>query len=156
MRTAKRNKENTMSDLNDWEKPKRNERYLQGAFLVASPQWSSFLTPRELSQTTEVQVPTGPGRVTIPDSSDTPGDPFVEKTMRQLVENDGLLVANSSVPGSGVTEPYGTIYHAGGEENKRFYDDVFRKNSNRKTREMAIKKVSRVTDIQTNNQMKKA
>ena len=38
-------------------------------------------TPRELSQTTEVQVPTGPGRVAIPDPSENLGNPVRERTM---------------------------------------------------------------------------
>ena len=37
-----------------------------------------LLRPRELSQTTEVQVPTALGRVTVPDSSNTLGDPVEE------------------------------------------------------------------------------
>ena len=45
-----------------------------------------LLMPRELSQTTEVQIPTAPGRVRIPDPSDTLEDPVVERTMQQLVE----------------------------------------------------------------------
>ena len=46
-----------------------------------------LLTHRELSQTTEVQVLTGSGRVTIPDPSDILGNPVVEKTMMQLVDS---------------------------------------------------------------------
>ena len=72
-----------------------------------------LLNPRELSQTTEVRVPTGSGKVTIPDSSEILGDPGVEKTMRQLVESAGQLVAKRFVPGSGVTAPYRTIDDTG-------------------------------------------
>ena len=68
-----------------------------------------LLTPRELSQTTEVQVSTGSIRETIPDPSDTLGDPVVEKTTKQLMEATGRIETNRSVPGSGVTAPYGTI-----------------------------------------------
>ena len=68
-----------------------------------------LLTPRELSQTTELQIPAAPGRVTIPDPIDTLGGPVVERTMQQLVEAAGRFVANKSVLGSGVTAPYGTI-----------------------------------------------
>ena len=49
------------------------------------------------------------GRVTIPDPSDTLGDPIFVKTMRQLVEAAGRIVAKKNVPGSGVIAPYGTI-----------------------------------------------
>ena len=65
-----------------------------------------LLTPRELSQTTEVRPPTTAGRVTILDPSDTLGDPVVEQTVRKLIETAGRLVANRSAPGSGVTAPY--------------------------------------------------
>ena len=37
-----------------------------------------LLTPREMSQTTETRLPTETNRVTIPDPSDTLGDPVVE------------------------------------------------------------------------------
>ena len=73
-------------------------------------------TPRELSQTTEMQTPAAPSRVTIPDRSDTLGDPVVERTMQQLVETTGRLVANRSVPESGVTAPYGKIDDTGSVE----------------------------------------
>ena len=39
--------------------------------------------------------------MTIPDPSDTLGDPIVGRTMRQLV--------NRNAQGSGLTAPYGTI-----------------------------------------------
>ena len=54
-----------------------------------------LLSPRELSQTTEVQIPTAAGRVTIPDPSDTLGDPTVEQTMQKLIETSGVY----QVPG---------------------------------------------------------
>ena len=62
-----------------------------------------LLTPREMSQTTETRPPTTTGRVTIPDPSDTSGDPVVEQTMRKLIETAGRLVANRNAPGSGLT-----------------------------------------------------
>ena len=68
-----------------------------------------LLTPREMSQTTETRLPTATDRVTIPDPSDTLGDPVVEQTVRKLIETAGRLVANKNAPGSGVTAPYGTI-----------------------------------------------
>ena len=68
-----------------------------------------LLTPRELSQTTETRLPATAGRVTIPDPSDTLGDPVVEQTVRKLIETAGELVANRNAPGSGLTAPYGTI-----------------------------------------------
>ena len=60
-----------------------------------------LLTPRELSQTTETRLPATTGRVTIPNPSDTLGDPVVERTVRKLIETAGRLVANRSAPGSG-------------------------------------------------------
>ena len=68
-----------------------------------------FLTPRELSQTTEVRPSSAAGRVTIPDPSDTLGDPVMEQTVRKLIETAGRLVANRSAPGSGVTARHGKI-----------------------------------------------
>ena len=53
-----------------------------------------LLTPRELSQTTEVRTPTTTGRVTIPDPSDTLGDPVVEQRVRKLIKTAGRLFAN--------------------------------------------------------------
>ena len=64
-----------------------------------------LLTPRELSQTTEMQIPMAAGRVTIPNPSDTLGDPVVEQTVQKLTETAGGLVANRSVPDSGLTAP---------------------------------------------------
>ena len=72
-----------------------------------------LLTPRELSQTKEVRNPTTTGRVTIPDPSDTLGDPVVEQTVRKLIETAGRLVANRNSPGSGVTAPYGRMDDTG-------------------------------------------
>ena len=72
-----------------------------------------LLTPQELSQTTETQLPATTGRVTILDPSDTLGDPVVEQTVRKLIETAGRLVANMNAPGSGMTAPYGTIDDTG-------------------------------------------
>ena len=101
-----------------------------------------LLTPREMSQTTETRLPAETNRVTIPDPSDTLGDPVVEQTVRKLIETArvtipdpsdtlgdpthvveqtvrklietaGRLVANKNAPGSGVTAPYGTIDDTG-------------------------------------------
>ena len=60
-----------------------------------------LLTPREMSQTTETRLPATTGRVTIPDPSDTLGDPVVEQTVRLLVETAGRLVAKRNAPRSG-------------------------------------------------------
>ena len=65
-----------------------------------------LLTPRELSQTTEMRPATTTVRVTIPDPSDTLDNPVVEQTVRKLIETAGRLVANRSAPGSGVTALY--------------------------------------------------
>ena len=58
-----------------------------------------LMTPREMSQTTETRLPATTGRVTIPDPSDTLGDPVVEQTVRKLIETAGRLVANRNAPG---------------------------------------------------------
>ena len=60
-----------------------------------------LLTPREMRQTTETRRPTTTGRVTIPDTSDTLGDPVVEQTARKLIETAGRLVATRmrQIPG---------------------------------------------------------
>ena len=50
-----------------------------------------LLTPRELSQTTDVRPPTTTGRVTIPDPSDTRSDPVVEQTLRKLMTNSWTI-----------------------------------------------------------------
>ena len=123
-----------------------------------------LLTPREMSQTTETRLPTATDRVTIPDPSDTLGDPVVEQTVRKLIETAGRLVANKNAPGSGVTAPYGTIDDTG---RVRLSQTVIRqgisdvtplmgssKAPERKIRKMPAKKVSRIIDVQKNNQLK--
>ena len=122
-----------------------------------------LLTPRELSQTTEVQPPTTTGRVTIPDPIDTLGDPVVEEIVRKLIETAGRLVANRNAPGSWVTVPYGTIDDTGivqlSQETMTrtgVKDTTLPKKSSkvpdRKIREIPMKKKSRVIDVQKNNQ----
>ena len=123
-----------------------------------------LLTPREMSQTTETRLPAETNRVTIPDPSDTLGDPVVEQTVRKLIETAGRLVANKNAPGSGVTAPYGTIDDTGRVQLsqtiiRQGISDVtpLRGNSRipeRKVRKMPAKKVSRVIDVQKNNQLK--
>ena len=123
-----------------------------------------LLTPREMSQTTETRLPTATDRVTIPDPSDTVGDPVVEQTVRKLIETAGRLVANKNAPGSGVTAPYGTIDDTG---RVRLSQTVIRqgisdvtplmgssKAPERRIQKMPVKKVSRVIDIQKNNQLR--
>ena len=124
-----------------------------------------LLTPREMSQTTETRLPTTTGRVTIPDASDTLGVPAVEQTVRKLIETAGRLVANKNAPGSGVTAPYGTIDDTG---RVRLSQSVMirqgvsdttppmgsSKVPERRIRKMIAKKVSRVIDVQKNNQLK--
>ena len=60
-----------------------------------------LLTPREMSQTTETRLPAETNRVTIPDPSDTLGDPVVEQTVRRLIEtaDDWSLTRMRQVPG---------------------------------------------------------
>ena len=124
-----------------------------------------LLTPREMSQTTETRLPAKTGRVTIPDPSDTLGDPVVEQTVRKLIETAGRLVANRNAPGSGVTALYGIIDDTG---RIQLSQDVMTREGvsnatsstrrsrfpDRKIREMSAKKVSRVIDEQKNNQLK--
>ena len=118
-----------------------------------------LLTPRELSQTTEVRPPTTTGRVTIPDPSDTLGDPGVEQTVLKMIETAGRLVANRNAPVSGVTVPYGRIDDTGRVElsrealKKTGVDSVTlpaktSRAPERKIRELPMKKESRVFDVQ--------
>ena len=122
-----------------------------------------LLTPREMSQTTETRLPTATDRVAIPDPSDTLGDPVVEQTVRKLIATAGRLVANKNAPGSGVTAPYGTIDDTG---RVRLSQTVIRqgisdvtplmgssKAPERRIQKMPAKKVSRVIDVQKNNQL---
>ena len=123
-----------------------------------------LLTPREMSQTTETRLPTATDRVTITDPSDTLGDTVVEQTVRKLIETAGRLVANKNAPGSGVTAPYGTIDDTG---RVRLSQTVIRQGISDVTplmgsskapegriQKMPAKKVSRVIDIQKNNQLR--
>ena len=123
-----------------------------------------LLTPREMSQTTKTQLPAETNRVKIPDPSDTLGDPVVEQTVRKLIDTAGRLVANKNAPGSGVTAPYGTIDDTG---RVRLSQTVIRQGISdvtplmgssrapeRRIRKMPAKKVSRIIDVQKNNQLK--
>ena len=99
-------------------------------------------------------TPTTAGRVTIPDTNDTLGDPVVKQTVRKLIETAGRLVANRSAPSSGVTAPYGRIDDTGRVELSQ---ETMKKTGNdgvtlpaktsgapeRTIREMPIKKLSR-------------
>ena len=124
-----------------------------------------LLTPREMNLTIETRLPATTARVAIPDPSDTLVDPVEEQTMRKLIETAGRLVANRNAPGSRVTAPYGTIDDMG---RVQLSQDVKTKEgvSNatllarssrvpaRKIREMPVKKVPRVVDVQKNNQLR--
>ena len=123
-----------------------------------------LLTPREMSQTTETRLPTATDRVTIPDPSDTLGDPVVEQTVRKLIETAGRLVANKNAPGSGLTAPYVTIDDTG---RVRLSQTVIRqgisdvtplmgssKAPERRIQKTPAKKVSRVIDVKKNNQLR--
>ena len=123
-----------------------------------------LLTPREMSQTTETRLPVATGRVTIPDPSDTLGDPVVEQTVQRLIETAGRLVANKNTRGSGVTAPYGKIDDTG---RVRLSQTVIRqgisdvtplmgssKAPERRVQMMPAKKVSLIIDVQKNNQLK--
>ena len=121
-----------------------------------------LLTPREFIQTTETRLPATTGRVTTPDPDP---DPVVEQTVRKLIETAGRLVANRNAPVSGVTAPYGTIDDTGrvqlsqetltrtGVSDTRI-PTKSSKVPDRKIREMPMKKVSRVINVQKNNQLK--
>ena len=85
--------------------------------------------------------------------------------MRKLIETAGRLVANRNAPGSGVTAPYGKIDDTGRVKYSRetakkmgIDSDMLPKKTSRalerKKREMQMKKVSRVFDVQKNNQVK--
>ena len=115
--------------------------------------------PRGLSQTTEVRPPTTTGRVTIPDPSDTLGDPGVEQTVLKMIETAGRLFANRNAPVSGNTAPYGRIDDTGRVElsrealKKTGVDSVTlpaktSRAPERKKRELPMKKESRVFDVQ--------
>ena len=117
-----------------------------------------FLKPSELSKTTETQLSAAIGRVTIPDPSDTLGDPVVEQTVRKLIETTGRLVAIRNVPGSGVTATYGTIDDTGKVQlcqetmaRTGASDTALPAESckvpDRKLREMPMKKLPRVIDV---------
>ena len=124
-----------------------------------------LLTPREMSQTMKTRLPTTTGRVTIPDPSDTLGEPVVEQTVRKLIETAGRLVTDKNAPGSEVTAPYGTIDDTG---RVRLSQSVMTRQGvsdttppmgsskvpERRIRKMPAKKVSRVIDVQKNNQLK--
>ena len=124
-----------------------------------------LLTPREMSQTTETRLPATTGRVTIPEPSDPLGDPVVDQTVRKLIETAGRLVANRNAPDSGVTAPCGTIDDTGRvqlsqemmtrtEVSDTTLPTKSSKVPDRKIRETPMKKVSRVINVQKNNQLK--
>ena len=84
--------------------------------------------------------------------------------MRKLIETAGRLVANKNARGSGVIAPYGTIDDTG---RVRLSQTVIRQGISdvtplmgssrapeRRIRKMPAKKVSRIIDVQKNNQLK--
>ena len=85
--------------------------------------------------------------------------------MRKLIETVGRLVANRNAPGSGVTAPYETIDDTDRVQlskemmtRMRVSDTTLPTKSSkvpeRRIREVPMKKVSRVIDVQNNNQLK--
>ena len=85
--------------------------------------------------------------------------------MKKLIETAGRLVANKKAPGSGMTAPYGTIDDTGRvrlSQNMMTRQGVRHttppmgssKVPERRIRKMPAKKVSRVIDVQKNNQLK--
>ena len=124
-----------------------------------------LLTPRELSQMTETRPPATTGPVTFPDPSDTLGDPVVEQTVRKLIETAGRFVTKRNAPGSGVTASYGAIDDTGRVQlsqemmTRTVISDTTlptksSKVPDKKIREIPMQKVSRVVDVQKNNQLK--
>ena len=123
-----------------------------------------LLTPREISQTTETRLPAATCRLTVPDPSDTLGDPVVEQTVKRLIETAGGLVASKNAQGSGLTASCGTIDDAGRVRLSRSVmsregvNDTTPMGSSeapeRKIWKMPAKKVSRVIDVQKNNQLR--
>ena len=85
--------------------------------------------------------------------------------MKKQIETAGRLVAKRNPPGSGVTAPYETVDNTGkvqlsqqtmaktGASNATL-PAKSSKVRDRKIREMPVKKVSRVIDVQKNNQVK--
>ena len=117
-----------------------------------------LLKPREVSQTAEVRTSTTDGGVTIPQPSDTLGDPVVEQTERKLIELAGRLAGNRIVPGFGVTAPYGRTDNTSRVE---LYQEMIKKTgadsvtlpaktsgAPERIREMPMKKVTPVFDVQ--------
>ena len=102
--------------------------------------------------------------MTIPDPSDTLGDPVVEQTMQRLIETAGRLVASKNTRGSGLTAPYGTIDDTGRVQLSQTVvrpgmNDVTplmgsSKTPERRVQKMPAKKVSRVMDVQKNSQLR--
>ena len=103
--------------------------------------------------------------MTIPDPSDTLGDPVVEQTVRKLIETAGRLDAKKNVPGSGLTAPYGTVDGTGRVRlsqsvmtRQGVSDTTARMGSSkvpeRRVRKIPAQKLSRVIDVQKNNQLK--
>ena len=89
----------------------------------------------------------------------------MQQTMRKLIETAGPLVANRNAPGSGVTAPYGTIDDTGRVQlsqdamtKEGVSDTTLQTRSSKipdgKIRGMPAKKVSRVINVQKNNQLK--
>ena len=83
--------------------------------------------------------------------------------MKRLIETAGRVVANKNTQGSGVTAPYGTIDDAGRVRlsrsvmNREGVSDTTPMGSSeapeRKIRKMPANKVSRVIEVQKNNQL---
>ena len=124
-----------------------------------------LLTARELSQTTETRLPLTSGRGKIPNPSDTLCDPVVEQTVKKLIETAGRIVTNRNAPNSGVTAPYRTIDDTGSVQlsqetmartgaSNTTLPSKSSKVPDRKIREMPMKKVSRLIDVQKKNQVK--
>ena len=90
--------------------------------------------------------------MTIPDPSDTLGDPVVEQTVQKLIETAGRLVANGNAIGTGVQLSQYTMARTG--VSNKTLPAKSSKVSDRKIREMPMKKVSRVIDVQKNKQVK--
>ena len=93
-----------------------------------------LLTPRELSQTTEVRPATTTGRVTISDPSDTLGDSV------RIGDTGRVELSQETIKKTGVDSVTLPVKTSRAPE--------------RKIKEMPMKKESRVFDVQKNNQVK--
>ena len=121
-----------------------------------------LLTPRELSQITQMQVSPGSRRLTISDSNKTLRDPLVKSTVRQLVDAGGHIVATRKTPGSRLIETLEIIEYTGKKELSASVTKALEsrtaetagsgQGSRRHTRKTTpVRKISRVLEVSRQN-----